>query len=487
MLKRILPVVSLFLLLGCAEPVKTGPRQTGVVADHAMVVTSHLEATKVGIEILQQGGNAIDAAVAVQFALAVCYPIAGNIGGGGFMVYRDKEANCYSLDFRETAPASAHRDMYLDLSGAVNLDLCRWSHLASGVPGTVDGMAKAHQKFGTLSWGKLIQPAIDLASNGFIVQRNQSENLEKFADELAAANSTFNYLKKNTGWKKGDTLKQPELASTLKLIRDQGRSGFYEGQVAFQIEKQMRENGGATTAADLASYSSKWREPVSGAFQNYRVISMGPPSSGGVLLIQMLNMLKSHQMEKPPWHAVQQIHLYTEIQRRAYADRSEYLGDPDYWPVPVDELLSEKYAALRIKDFNPAKAGKSQVATPGKIHISINEETTHFSIVDEEGNAVAITTTLNSAYGSRIFVHGFGFLLNNEMDDFSAKPGSPNLYGLVGNEANAIAPGKRMLSSMTPTIIEKNGKLFMVLGTPGGSTIITSVFQTFLNATVVVV
>ena len=455
--------------------------ETGVLADNAMVVSAHPEASKVGLEILKNNGNAVDAAVAVEFALAVCYPTAGNIGGGGFLVIRFQDGTTDALDYRETAPMKASRDMYLDADGNVIEDLSLFTHLAVGVPGTVDGMLKVHGKYGSLPLEELIQPAIELAMNGFSITQMQANQFNNLREDFIKLNKALPAFVKDKEWIAGDTLKQMDLAKTLILIKDHGRAGFYEGVTADRIVGEMKRGNGLITHEDLKNYSSLWREPVTGFYRGHKVISIGPPSSGGVALLQLLQMVENFDLKKSGWQTAETIHLMTETERRVYADRSEYLGDPAFIDVPVNELLDKRYLAGRMLDINKNAATPSSKISAGKIIGNEIEETTHYSIVDQNRNAVAATTTINNSYGSRIVVHDAGFILNNEMDDFSIKPGVPNLYGLIGGEANSIAPGKRMLSSMTPAILEKNDELFMVVGSPGGSTIITSVFQTILN------
>ena len=466
------------LLQACARPQISSQ---GPVAENGMVVSAHPEASKVGVEILKAGGNAVDAAIAVQFALAVVLPAAGNIGGGGFLVLRQSNGAIASLDYRETAPARANRDMYLDAQGNVVPNLSIEGHLAAGVPGTVDGMVKAHQKYGSLPWEKLVQPAVNLAANGFSITEKEAGGLNRNQSRFLQFNDSSSAFIRSSAWKAGDLLVQQDLGQTLMRIRDNGRAGFYEGETARLLVAEMDEGKGFISAEDLRSYDAKWREPVTGSYKGYRVISMAPPSSGGIALLQLLRMIEPFPLHKYGWNQTKTIHLLTEAERRVYADRSEYLGDPDFYKVPATELLNPKYLTARMQDFNPKAATPSASIKPGTLTTREHEETTHFSVVDKAGNAVAVTTTLNGSYGNFVVVDGAGFLLNNEMDDFSAKPGVPNMYGMVGTAANAIAPGKRMLSSMTPTILEKDGKLFMVVGTPGGSTIITSVFQTILN------
>ncbi len=455
--------------------------QRGLVVENAMVVSAHPLASEVGKQILEKGGNAVDAAVAVQFALAVVYPNAGNIGGGGFAVYRSNTGEYATLDFRETAPEKGGRDMYLDANGEVIENLSVSGHLASGVPGSVDGMQTLHQKYGSLSWEELIQPAIDLAKNGFALTANEARGINNLKRGLIEHNTIPPAFLIDSVWVEGDTIYWKDLAGTLELIRDNGRDGFYTGKVADLIVAEMQRGGGIITHNDLKNYKSIWREPVFGDYKNYKLISMAPPSSGGVALVGLMKMVENYPIAEWGWNSTKTVHLMTEAERRIYADRADHLGDPDFYKVPLAGLLDPKYIKQRISDFDPNKASSSEIIGSGNPAPYESDETTHFSIVDANGNAISVTTTLNGGYGSKVIVAGAGFLLNNEMDDFSVKPGYPNIYGLVGGEANAIAPGKRMLSSMTPTIVEKDGELYMVVGTPGGSTIITSVYQTILN------
>ena len=456
-------------------------RNHGVIGDSAMVVSAHPEASKVGMAILQQSGNAVDAAIAVQFALAVVYPNAGNIGGGGFMVTRMKDGSSNALDFREKAPSTASRDMFINpANGEVNRKLIETSHLASGVPGSVAGMWEAHQKYGSMDWKKLLQPAIELAQKGFPITAHQAEDFNQLQAELKQLNKGKNYFIKSK-WNANDTLIQTDLATTLIAIRDKGRDGFYTGTVAEKIAAEMQQHNGIISTDDLKNYQAVWREPIKGTYKNYTIISMPPPSSGGIALMQLLNMMENYPLKKWGFHSVNSVSIMTEAEKRVYADRAAWLGDPDFTKVPKNELISKSYSASRMQNVDTNTVTPAAQIKAGTFSGYESEETTHFSIVDKYGNAVSITTTLNDSYGSRIIVNGCGFILNNEMDDFSAKPGEPNLYGLIGGEANAIAPGKRMLSSMTPTIVEKDGQLFMVVGTPGGSTIITSVFQNIIN------
>jgi gamma-glutamyltranspeptidase/glutathione hydrolase len=446
------------------------PAAAPVLARHALVVSAHPEASKVGRDIMQQGGNAYDAAVAVQFALAVVLPVAGNIGGGGFIVYRDHSGPSGTLDFRETAPAGASRDMYLDANGNVVPGRSTAGALAVGTPGTVAGMEALHKKLGKLPWAKLVAPAVRLASHG---------TQDDFTKYNPGSPPVF---VRATAWQKGDTLKQPELAAVLQRIQAQGRAGFYQGLTAELLLAEMKKGGGLITQQDLNMYQPKWRTALHGTYRGYDVITMPPPSSGGVALLQILQMLEPSNLGKLGYHTPAGVALITEAERRAYADRATYLGDPDFGKVPVSQLLEKSYNKQRLSTLRAdglATPSTQITAGPGLPRYE-SDQTTHYDIVDAQGNAVSCTTTLNGAYGSKVVVAGAGFLLNNEMDDFSSKAGVPNMYGLVGGTANAIAPGKRMLSSMTPTILTKNGKLALVTGSPGGSTIITTVLQSIL-------
>lgn len=446
-----------------------------------MVVCAYPDAAKAGLDILKKGGNAVDAAVAVQFALAVTLPEAGNIGGGGFMVYRSSKGNISALDFREKAPAKASQNMYLDSAGNVIKGMSLSTHQASGVPGSVAGLYEAHKKYGRLKWAELVQPAVDLARNGFKITPRLANDLNRTAADFRKLNPGKNYMLKDTLWKEGDLLVQEDLAQTLEQIRDKGRDGFYRGIVADELVAEMQSGNGLISKQDLQNYHAIWRKPITGNYKGFKIITMPPPSSGGIALLQLLKSVEKYSLSRWGYNRDSTVQLMVEAERRVYADRSKYLGDPDFYKVPVDSLLNNKYIASRMSSFTWAQATPSSSIQPGSFAGYESDQTTHYSIVDRDGNAVSITTTLNGGFGSRIFVKGAGFLLNNEMDDFSAKPGVPNMFGLVGGKANSIQPNKRMLSSMTPTIIEKNGKLYMVVGTPGGATIITSVFQTVLD------
>jgi gamma-glutamyltranspeptidase/glutathione hydrolase len=433
---------------------------------------------------MQQGGNAYDAAVAVQFALAVVLPVAGNVGGGGFLVYRDHAGPAGTLDFRETAPAAASRDMYLDASGNVVPGRSTAGVLAVGTPGTVAGMVALHQKLGKLPWAKLVAPAVRLASHGVALTEKEAAGLNRTQADFTKYNpGSPPVFVRATAWQKGDTLKQAELAAVLQRVQDQGRAGFYQGKTAELLLAEMKKANGLITQQDLSTYQPKWRAALRGTYRGYDIITMPPPSSGGVALLQMLQMLEPYNLGKLGYHTPAGVALITEAQRRAYADRATYLGDPDFGKVPVAQLLAKDYNKQRfatLRTDGQATPSAQITAGPGLPRYE-SDQTTHYSIVDAQGNAVSCTTTLNGAYGSKVVVAGAGFLLNNEMDDFSSKPGVPNSYGLVGGTANAIAPGKRMLSSMTPTILTKNKKLALVTGSPGGSTIINSVLQSILN------
>jgi gamma-glutamyltranspeptidase/glutathione hydrolase len=442
------------------------------------VVAAHPLASETGIAIMKQGGNAIDATIATQLALAVVYPGAGNIGGGGFTVIRLANGSTITIDYREKAPATAYRDMYLDGQGNAQTELSQNGHLAAGVPGTIAGLFNC-MKYASLPFHKLIQPAIDLAEKGFVISESEARNLNSTKEAFVKYNTVTPVFVKPAGWKGGDTLVQHDLANTLKRIRDKGMAGFYEGETARLIVEEMKRARGIISYDDLKNYEAKEREPVVFDYKTYKIITMPLPSSGGILLPQMMHMIEDQPVKKYGFQSTQAVQLMTEIERRAYADRAKYLGDADFYKVPVKKLSSKAYALERMKDYNAQTAGNSQTTQAGLIAES--EETTHFSVYDKNGNAVSVTTTLNGSYGSKTVVGGAGFLLNNEMDDFSIKPGVPNMYGAVGADANAIAPGKRMLSSMTPTIVLKDNKPFLVVGTPGGTTITTSVFQTLVN------
>lgn len=456
----------------------------GVFEPHVMAASAHPEASKVGAAIMKKGGNAVDAAVATFFALSVVHPSAGNLGGGGFLVFRDKTGQSFALDFREKAPYAAFRDMYLDEKGDVIPNMAWLGHSASGVPGSVDGMATAHQRFGRLPWKDVIQPAIDLAENGVVLTEDEAKGLNRVRSDIRKFNPGEPYFLKagaDTVWQTGERLIQTDLGKTLRRIQEKGRSGFYEGQTAQLLISEMAKAKAPIVQKDLDDYRAAWRNPITGTYRGYKVISMSPTSSGGIALVQLMKLVEPYPLKKWGWHSDSTTQVIIEAERRVYADRAKWLGDPDFFKVPARELLEPGYLAKRWSDFDWNKASDSKALSGGAIPGYESNETTHLSVVDAEGAAVSITTTINNGYGSRVVVNGAGFLMNDEMEDFAVKPGVPNVFGLVGAEANSVQPGKRMLSSMTPTILEKDGKLFMVVGTPGGSTIITSVFQTIIN------
>lgn len=481
MKRKYICFLAVFLITGCQE--KPSPLITGryITTEHGMVVSAHPEASRTGALILQKGGNAIDAAVATEFALAVCYPEAGNIGGGGFMLIRKSDGSSDVIDYRERAPLGASRDMFLDDKGNLKEGSSIETHLAAGVPGTVDGMVKVHAKYGRLSFREVIQPSIDLAAKGFPVTGEQAVSFNRNREYFLKMNASRPAFVKDGEWKAGDILMQPELASTLERIRDNGRDGFYTGKTADMIINEMKRGNGIISDRDLAEYNAVFRKPLSGEYRGYRIISVPPPSSGGIILLQLLKMVEPYSLQKSGFHSLYAVHLIAEAEKRAFADRAEYAGDPDFVNVHTDILLDPEYLKRRFIDFDPGTANDSKEVKAGALTGYESDQTTHYSVVDRYGNAVSATTTLNNIFGSSIVVAGAGFLLNDQMDDFSVKPGTPNMYGLVGGEANSISPGKRMLSSMTPSIVEKDGKLFLVAGSPGGSTIPTTVFQVITN------
>jgi gamma-glutamyltranspeptidase/glutathione hydrolase len=458
-----------------------------VIAPNGMVTSAYPVASEIGVEILKKGGNAFDAMIATEFALAVCYPVAGNIGGGGFMVARTKEGNYDVLDYREKAPAKAHEKMYLDEKGNVIERLSLNGHLAVGVPGTVAGMVEIHKKYGSLPFKDLVQPAIDLAYRGVILTQYEADSFNDHRENFLRINThipTHIIRPKDKPWKAGDTIRHTDLAQTLERIRDYGRAGFYEGITADLIVAEMQSptapsRKGIITHEDLKNYQAIWRKPLVGKYKDYKIITMPPPSSGGIGILQMLAMIEKYPLKKWGFRNVRTMQVIIEAERRFYADRAVHIADPDFYKVPVQKLLNKKYLQERMKNFSFEQASKSENITAG--NFSESEETTHYTIADKWGNVVSVTTTLNASFGSKVMVKGAGFLLNNEMDDFSIKAGVPNLYGAIGGRANAIAPQKRMLSSMTPTIVEKKDKFLFALGTPGGTTIPTSVLQVFLN------
>lgn len=469
----------LFLSIFCSFLSENVLAQTGLIANKAMVVSAREEASKIGVEIMQKGGNAFDAMVATELALAVAYPYAGNLGGGGFMVYRKANGEIGSLDYREKAPLAAHKTMFLDKEGNVIKGKSTESPLAIGVPGTIAGVFAVHKKLGSLPMSEILKPVIALAEKGVIVTRKQERRLNDYREEIIKANDNQTLFAQP--FKEKDTIKYPALAATLKRIAKNGRDEFYKGQTAKTLVQYLQQKGGIITMKDLRQYEAKWRTPLSFQYKDLKIISMPPPSSGGICLAEIFKMIAPFDLSKMGHNSTASIQVIVEAERRAYADRSHYLGDPDFVKIPIKALLADDYLQQRMSSFSFEKATLSSEIKEGKVNYNESTETTHYSIVDAAGNAVAATTTLNDGYGSKYYCDALGFFLNNEMDDFSAKPGTPNMFGLIGNEANSIAPGKRMLSSMTPTIVEKNGQLFMVVGSPGGSTIITSVLQTILN------
>ncbi len=477
----LLPLVVVLSFSSCKEAPSnavTIPVQ-GLVTENAMVVSARKEASAIGVEILKKGGNAFDAMVATEMALAVTYPYAGNLGGGGFMVYRTQFGEIGSLDYREKAPLGAYRDMYLDEDGNYKSDSSKYGGLAVGVPGTIAGIFAVHEKFGSLPIEELLTPVVELARKGFAVTQFQVKRLEKFGPLFKEVNHQNSIYTKS--YQVGDTIKNNALANTLQRIIDHGRYEFYHGETAQKLIAFVQSNNGILTMADLEAYDVVWRDPLVFSYKDLKIISMAPPSSGGICLAQILKMIEPYNLDSLGFQSLESIQVMVEAERRAYADRSYFLGDPDFVEIPLEELLNATYLENRMQDFSFEKATPSNAISHGTVVPHESDETTHYSIVDTFGNAIAVTTTLNGAYGSKLYSNELGFFLNNEMDDFSAKPGEPNMYGLVGGEANAIAPQKRMLSSMTPTLIEKDGQFWMSVGSPGGSTIITSVLQTILN------
>jgi len=476
----ILFVLTVFIACKKLEvnPIAEAPK-TGLIVENGMVVSARVEASKIGSAILEKGGNAFDAMVATELALAVAYPYAGNIGGGGFMVYRLNNGDIGALDYREKAPLAATKDMYLDEAGNVIPGLSTKGIMAVGVPGTIAGVFATHEKFGTLPIEDILTPVIELAERGVVVTKNQEVRIKRYQTEFAEVNPNGTIF--DGVWKENDTVKYPVLANTLKAIMYNGRDEFYKGETAKTFAKFMQDNGGIITEEDLARYEAQWRTPVTFEYDDLKIISMSPPSSGGVCLAQIMKMIEPYDLAEYGPNSQKAIQVITEAERRAYADRSFFLGDPDFVDIPGDELISNDYLKDRMSSFSFEQATKSSDVSHGEVMVVESMETTHYSIVDKFGNAISVTTTLNGGYGSKLYCNELGFFLNNEMDDFSSKPGEPNMFGLIGAEANSIAPEKRMLSSMTPTIVEKDGKLLMSVGTPGGSTIITSVLQTILN------
>ncbi len=450
-------------------------------AQKSMVVSARVEASQIGADVMKKGGNAFDAMCATELALAVAYPYAGNIGGGGFMVYRRANGEIGSLDYREKAPLLASRDMYLDKNGTVIKNLSTEGALAVGVPGTVAGVFEVHKKFGKLPFSDIINPVIALAKKGFVVTQQDVDHINSSLERIIKVSGLETIMSKS--YKKGDTMKQPALARTLEKILKNGKNEFYKGETAQKMVSFLKSKGGIISMKDLAKYQSVWRKPIAFSHKDLRIISMAPPSSGGITLQQIMTMIAPFDLQKFGHNSIETIQVLVEAERRAYADRNYFLGDPAFIKIPQKVLLSADYLKKRMSNFSFDKANLSSDVSRGEIAGYESDETTHYSIVDSEGNAIAATTTLNGGFGSKLYAQELGFFFNNEMDDFSIKPGEPNSYGLIGAKANSIAPQKRMLSSMTPTIVEKNGQLFMVVGSPGGSTIITSVLQTILNVT----
>ncbi len=479
MKKIILLFIVSLLVTSCQKELQDSEKVTGLITEKAMVVSARVEASRIGTEILKKGGNAFDAMMATELALAVAYPYAGNIGGGGFMVYRKNDGEIGALDYREKAPLAATRDMYLDKEGSIIKGKSTIGATSTGVPGTVAGVFKAQEKFGLLSVKEILSPVIALAKKGVIITKKQEDRIKKFKKAFEAVNSQRILFLRD--WKKGDSIKYKALAATLERISENGRDEFYKGKTAKVLSQFIQDNGGIITEEDLAKYEAKWRTPVTFEYDGLKVISMSPPSSGGICLAQIMNGIEPYDLHTYGHNSLKTMQVITEAERRAYADRSYFLGDPDFVSIPTDTLLSKTYSKQRMRNFSFEKPTLSKDISHGNIEIIESDETTHYSIVDQFGNAVSVTTTLNGGYGSKLYSSELGFFLNNEMDDFSSKPGVPNMFGLLGAKANEIAPEKRMLSSMTPTIVEKNGALWMVVGTPGGSTIITSVLQTILN------
>ena len=463
----------LLLFLSCKN------NNEGVLANNGMVVSARQEASKIGVEVLKKGGNAFDAMVATELALAVSYPSAGNIGGGGFMVFRKSDGTTGALDYRERAPINSTSDMYLDENNNIIEGLSMIGGLAVGVPGTIAGVFEAHEKHGSLTIDELIKPVIDLARNGVIVTENQKNRINENRKYFQLANKTKILF--DNDFKTNDTIKYPNLASTLEKIMINGRDEFYKGKTAKKLVEFIQNNGGIISMQDLETYEPVWRDPIIFNYKGLKIISMSPPSSGGICINQIMKMIEPYDLVNYGHNSSDYIKLLVEAERRSFADRSHFLGDPDFIKIPVKKLTNKEYLVNRMNDFSFDLPTDSNNIGYGDIQVIESDETTHYSIVDQYGNALAVTTTLNGTFGSKLYSNELGFFLNNEMDDFSSKPGYPNMYGLVGGEANKIEPKKRMLSSMTPTIVEKNDELYMTLGTPGGSTIITSVVQTILN------
>tara|TARA_B100000900_G_scaffold115915_2_gene97536 strand:- start:14558 stop:16228 length:1671 start_codon:yes stop_codon:yes gene_type:complete len=473
-LKNIFKYLLIFFIISSCEN-----ENQGVIAENAMVVSARKEASNIGIEILKKGGNAFDAMMATELALAVSYPSAGNIGGGGFMVFRKSDGTTGALDYRERAPIKSTKDMYLDKNGNIIQGLSMVGALSVGVPGTIAGIFEAHKKYGTLSVKEIISPVIELAEKGVIITENQKNRIDENRKYFKLVNKSV--IPFDDDFETNEIITYPELAITLKKIMENGRDEFYKGETAEKLVEFVNENGGILSMEDLEIYEAKWRDPITFKYDNLKIISMSPPSSGGICINQIMKMIEPYDLTDLGHNSIKYVKLLVEAERRSFADRSHFLGDPDFINIPTKELVDENYLSSRFNDFSFDKPTSSDEIGYGNITIQESNETTHYSIVDQFGNAIAATTTLNGTFGSKLYCYELGFFLNNEMDDFSSKPGFPNMYGLIGGEANKIEPRKRMLSSMTPTIVEKDKKLYMTLGTPGGSTIITSVVQTILN------
>jgi gamma-glutamyltranspeptidase/glutathione hydrolase len=479
MIKKLIALACLSSFLSCTSSFNKKEKVIGLISKSAMVVSAREEASKIGVEILKKGGNAFDAMVATELALAVAYPYAGNLGGGGFMVYRKNNGDVGALDYREKAPLGASAKMYLDKNENIIDKKSTLGANAVGVPGTIAGIFATHKKLGSLPLETIIRPVIELAKRGVIVTKKQEKRLHQYRSIFLKTNKDSILLAKN--WKENDTIKYLALAATLERILKNGRAEFYQGETAKKIVSFIQQNGGIITLEDLEKYEAKWRAPITFNYDDLKIISMSPPSSGGICLAQIMNGIEPYNLTKFGHNSLKSIQVITEAERRAYADRSYFLGDPDFVSFPQKELISKEYSTKRMRDFSFESATKSSALSHGNIEMIESDETTHYSIVDSFGNAVSVTTTINGGYGCKLYSNELGFFFNNEMDDFSSKPGVPNIYGLIGAKANEIAPEKRMLSSMTPTIVEKNGQLYMVVGSPGGSTIITTVLQTILN------
>ena len=483
MIKRIMILAVISVMVACSNAPSTtidNANNTDVGLSQPAVAMPDSYSVDAAMQVLKEGGNAIDAAITAQFVLAVTLPEAGNVGGGGFMTIKFEDSTDF-LDYREMAPKSAHRDMYLDQAGNVKPYESLFGAKASGIPGTVAGMWAAHKKYGTLDWERLVAPAVDLAENGFVVHEKLANNIARYISRTQEKGIKSNFSDYFSEAKAGTTFKQPELAETLKAIQQQGKDGFYKGEVATHIVDFMQQNGGLITHDDLQAYKAVWRKPLQLTWQGYELITAPPPSSGGVAVAQWIGMLEAYDAthDLPAQNSTEYIHVMSEIGKRVFADRAEYMGDPDFVSVPVKALTDADYINERAADIQPASISDTPSIKPG---LKESEDTTHFSIMDRWGNAVANTTTINLTFGSGVVVTGAGFLLNDEMDDFSAKPGVPNFFGAVGGEANAIEPYKRMLSSMTPTLVTKADQVVLVTGSPGGTTIISSVAQSLLNA-----